>query len=103
MAAKSPISCLVGNLVKKKNLWKETVQSEQHVIAEQKSLRKATLEEGFNGFFPSFHPSLFWISGILFFTDLFFVALSSGMRVVEFVVADGKKHFMDLTFFLAVL
>lgn len=53
--------------------------------------------------FPSFHPSLFWISGILFFADLFSVALSSGMRVVEFVVAEDNKNLMDLTFFLVVL
>lgn len=73
------------------------MQSKQHVIAGRNSLRKATMEEGFNGFYPPFYPSLFWISGILFFTYLSSVALSSGMRVVEFVAAEDKKHFMDLT------
>lgn len=69
----------------------------------KESFREAKLEDGFNGFFPSFKPSLFCISGILFFTDWFFVALSLGMRVVESVMAGDKKHFMDLTFFLALL
>lgn len=103
MAAKSQINCLGRDLVKKKNARKESVQSKQHVIAERKSMRKATLEEDFNSFFPSFHSSLFCISGIPFLTDLFFVALSSGMRVVEFVEAEDRKHVMHLIFFLAVL